>query len=89
MSADPRDTARQWLAEVIDSVADLGLARHVIADAILSAPGVEVGEERGHEYVATGALVTHGGIHGPGPEYTLRPFARVVIRLPTEEGTGT
>jgi hypothetical protein len=40
VSADPRDTARRWLAEVIDSVADLGLARHVIADAILA--GVEV-----------------------------------------------
>jgi hypothetical protein len=44
--ADPRDTARQWLADVIWQ----GGLMHVmspedIADAILTAPGVEVCEE--------------------------------------------
>lgn len=55
MTADPRDTARQWLAEVIGGMSftfyinpitgEMVAPGKDIADAILSAPGVEVREE--------------------------------------------
>jgi hypothetical protein len=74
--ADPRDAARQWLAETIHAARcgcgdlpshgkDTYASR--TADAILSAPGVEV------EWRHVGRSTD----------------MRVVIRLPAEEGTGT
>lgn len=79
MTADPGDAARRWLAEVIDSVADLGLGRHVIAAAILSAPGVTVTTPR---YPIGELCPTCDGNIGP------HMHTQVVIRLPAEEGTG-
>jgi len=54
--ADPRDTARQWLAEIIASghvpTEPGDWTAEEIADAILSAPGVEV--EPAYEHDPTG-----------------------------------
>jgi hypothetical protein len=84
---DPRATARQWLADLLIGtsvgikIGPTGMVLSVqdIADAILSAPGVEVCEE--------GVAVLDPAATHPYPGVAARQ--RVVIRLPVEEGTGT
>jgi hypothetical protein len=90
--ADPRDTVRQWLADLLIGTSvgirigptGMVLAVGDIADAILSAPGVEVEVER-WAYDSDGDR-----IEACAPSNYVEPtHTQVVIRLPAEEGTGT
>jgi hypothetical protein len=98
-TADARETARAWLAErigekqwirtSIDGMTSITAATaEDLADAILSADGVEVAEQRILRFVPTGALVDHGSIAGPDPEQAIQRFTQVVIRLPAQPISG-
>jgi hypothetical protein len=82
--ADPRDTARQWLADTMCADLDIDLDKPSCsrclekADAILSAPGVYVGEFN----INWLAQIDENGV-APSTTET-----RPVIWLPAEEGTG-
>jgi hypothetical protein len=86
VTADPRDTARQWLADTMCADLDIDLdkpsCRRCLekADAIVNHPGVEVEE--------TGIVVDWDS-------HPVRERKRLLVKLPwgdpqpAEEGTGT